>query len=159
MKFYTIGVYHTTEEEFFNKLKDHNIDTFCDIRQRRGIRGREYAFANSEYLQQKLYKMDIKYIHLLNLAPTASIREKQKHADIVTGEKKRDRHQLGEVFIREYKDTILNKFNFDLFFEELDRIGASKVVFFCVEQEAKACHRSIVAEELSQRYNYEIIDL
>ena len=39
MKIYTIGVYNSTEQEFFNKLVDNNIDTFCDIRQRRGVRG------------------------------------------------------------------------------------------------------------------------
>ncbi len=46
MKFYTIGVYGSTGNEFFQKLIDNNIDTFCDIRQRRGVRGAKYAFVN-----------------------------------------------------------------------------------------------------------------
>ena len=37
MKFYTIGVYNSTEQEFFNKLIKNNIDAFYDIRQRRGV--------------------------------------------------------------------------------------------------------------------------
>lgn len=44
MKIFTIGVYNSTELQFFKKLSENNIDTFCDIRQRRGGRGREYAF-------------------------------------------------------------------------------------------------------------------
>jgi len=46
MEFYTIGVYNSTEKEFFDKLTKNNIDTFCDIRQRRGVRGSKYAFVN-----------------------------------------------------------------------------------------------------------------
>ena len=78
MKIYTIGVYNSTEQQFFSKLIDNNIDTFCDIRQRRGVRGSEYAFVNSNYLQTKLKELDIKYAHILDLAPTSEIREKQK---------------------------------------------------------------------------------
>ena len=70
MKIYTIGVYNSTEQQFFSKLIDNNIDTFCDIRQRRGVRGSEYAFVNSNYLQTKLNELDIKYAHILDLAPT-----------------------------------------------------------------------------------------
>lgn len=64
MKIYTIGVYGSTEQEFFNKLIENRIDTFCDIRQRRGVRGSEYAFVNSNRLQNKLAELDIKYVCL-----------------------------------------------------------------------------------------------
>ena len=51
---YTIGVYNSTEVEFFNKIKSNQIELFCDIRQRRGVRGSKYKFVNSIYLQNKL---------------------------------------------------------------------------------------------------------
>ena len=35
MIFFTIGVYHSPEDQFFGKLKVQRIDTFCDLRQRR----------------------------------------------------------------------------------------------------------------------------
>ena len=114
MKIYTIGVYNSTEQQFFNKLIDNNIDTFCDIRQRRGVRGREYAFVNSNYLQTKLNKLDIKYVHILDLAPTSEIREKQKIEDIRLGVQKKSRDVLGSVFTREYKNKI-SLFDFDEF--------------------------------------------
>jgi len=58
MEFYTIGVYNSTEQEYFKKLTDNNIDTFCDIRQRRGVRGSQYSFVNSNRLQAKLNELD-----------------------------------------------------------------------------------------------------
>ena len=61
LEFFTIGVYNSTEQEFFNKLTSNEIDTFCDIRQRRGVRGAKYAFVNSNRLQNKLKELNIRY--------------------------------------------------------------------------------------------------
>ncbi|GHT00343.1 hypothetical protein FACS189421_12310 [Bacteroidia bacterium] len=159
MKFYTIGVYGSTEKEFFDKLTQNRIDTFCDIRQRRGVRGSEYAFVNSNYLQNRLAELDIKYGHILGLAPTTEIREMQKAEDLKQGEHKRDRNKLGLVFTNEYKNQILQKFDFEDFIENLEEIGATRVALLCVEEKPEACHRSIVANELHKRYNFEIIHL
>lgn len=156
MEFFTIGVYNSTESEFFGKLTDNNIDTFCDIRQRRGVRGSKYSFVNSNRLQQRLEALDIKYAHILDLAPTTEIRDLQKQTDTEKGELKTQRQELGQVFVTEYKERIISHFNFEAFFENLDRAGANKVVLFCVEEEAKACHRSIVATELMERFHYRV---
>ena len=106
MKIYTIGVYNSSEQEFFNKLIENKIDTFCDIRQRRGVRGKKYAFVNSNYLQTRLKTLDIKYTHILELAPTDKIRDEQKKEDARLGIQKRNRNVLGIVFAREYKNKI-----------------------------------------------------
>lgn len=158
MKIYTIGVYNSTEQEFFSKLLDNGIDTFCDIRQRRGVRGREYSFVNSNYLQEKLRDLDIRYAHIIELAPTTEIRDKQKAEDQRLGVQKKTRDTLGSIFTKEYKNKI-STFDFDNFYERLDSIGASRVVFFCVEEKATACHRSIVAREMSDRFKCEVIHL
>ena len=77
---YTIGVYASTEESFFNKLTDNKIDVFCDIRQHRGVRGSKYSYVNIRYLQEKLTQLGINYVYAKELAPTTEIREKQ-HAE------------------------------------------------------------------------------
>ena len=159
MDFFTIGVYNSTENDFFNKLVENNIDTFCDIRQRRGVRGAKYSFVNSNRLQQKLNELGIRYSYIQNLAPTTEIRELQKAIDDEKGELKRERQELGNIFIIQYKNRILKNFDFDTFFDDLDQIGASKIVFFCVEEHAGACHRSVVAAKLMRDFNYKIIDL
>jgi uncharacterized protein (DUF488 family) len=159
MEFYTIGVYNSTEKEFFNKLTTNQIDTFCDIRQRRGVRGSKYAFVNSNRLQQKLVDLDIRYGYIQGLAPTSEIRGLQKEIDLEKGELKSERHELGKIFIIEYKNKILQKFDFELFFEQLDNNGAKKIVLFCVEEFAEACHRSIVTNWIKDKYNLPVTHL
>lgn len=149
MEFFTIGVYNSTEQEYFNKLTDNKIDTFCDIRQRRGVRGSQYAFVNSNRLQARLNELDIKYGHVAELAPTSEIRDLQKEADEQSGELKRERNKLGKVFTIAYKNSILSKFDIDSFIDKLDEAGAGRVVLFCVEERPEACHRSIVSDRLS----------
>ncbi|MDR1370179.1 MAG: DUF488 domain-containing protein [Dysgonamonadaceae bacterium] len=156
MKIYTIGVYGSTEKEFFDKLVENCIDTFCDIRQRRGVRGSEYAFVNSNRLQNKLAELNIQYGYIPELAPTTEIREHQKSEDLKQGERKKDRNKLGSVFSTEFKNKIIEKFAFDTFIEQLKNARANRVVLFCVEGKAEACHRSIVANELNKRYKFEI---
>lgn len=158
MIFYTIGVYGSTEKEFFKKITDNKIDTFCDIRQRRGVRGSKYAFVNSNRLQQRLHELDVKYGHVLELAPNTEIRELQKEVDAQKGEQKRERQELGQIFRIEYKNRILKNFDFNTFIENLDDIRASKVVLFCVEEKPEACHRSIVTDKLEE-LGYKIFHL
>jgi uncharacterized protein (DUF488 family) len=158
MEFFTIGVYNSTEQEYYNKLTENRIDTFCDIRQRRGVRGAKYAFVNSNRLQEKLNELDIKYGHILDLAPTTDIRDLQKEADAQLGELKRDRNKLGKVFTIAYKNRILSNFDFDSFADKLDEVGANRVVLFCVEENPEACHRSIVTDKL-EKLGYKITHL
>jgi uncharacterized protein (DUF488 family) len=158
MFFFTIGVYKSTEEDFFKKLTDNNIDTFCDIRQRRGVRGAEYSFVNSKYLQQKLHALGIRYYHIIDLAPTTEVRELQQQEDLQLGTQKRNREKIGKAFAIAYKDKILNKFNFDDFIKQLEDIGANNIVLFCVEEKAEACHRSIVANKL-EKMGYRVTHL
>lgn len=150
MEFFTIGVYNSKEQEFFYKLIENNIDTFCDIRQRRGVRGAKYSFVNSNRLQARLKELNINYSHIIALAPTSEIRELQKEVDAKLGEQKRDRNKLGQVFTIAYKNKILANFDFDLFIDKLEKVGASRIVLFCVEEKPKACHRSIVSCKLEK---------
>lgn len=151
MEFFSIGVYNSSEDEFFSKIKDNAIDTFCDIRLRRGVRGAKYAFVNSKRLQFKLDSIGIRYLHEVKLAPTKEIRQLQKEADQSLGEQKRSRTQLGQIFKIAYKDRILNKFDLDEFVDRLQKAGSKRIVLFCVEERPEACHRSLVTEKLTER--------
>lgn len=148
MEFFTIGVFNSKEQTFFDKLTENEIDTFCDIRQRRGVRGSEYSFVNSNRLQQKLKELRINYKHILDLAPTTEIRELQKVADKNIGITKRVRNELGIVFKLAYVEKVLESFDLDKFVSELKNIDSKKIVLFCVEEKHEACHRSIVANKL-----------
>jgi uncharacterized protein (DUF488 family) len=156
---FTIGVYNSTEDSYFNKLKENHIDLFCDIRQRRGVRGSQYKYVNSNYLQEKLKELDITYEYIKELAPTSEIRQKQKDADKLNNETKKIRTKLGSVFANEYRKQILDNFDMRAFAQHINSLDVKNVVFFCVEEHAEACHRSLVANNLAEILKSNITNL
>jgi uncharacterized protein (DUF488 family) len=158
MKIATIGVYGFTESAFFDTLKGAGVDTFCDIRWRRGVRGSEYAFANSARLQKRLAQLGIHYWHFRELAPNPALRQRQADADRQEGIAKRKRMALGEAFITAYCEQHLAAFD-SLKFVELLGAGAQVVALFCVEREPAACHRSLLAARLQRDLGVEIVHL
>lgn len=148
-KIITIGVYGFDSERFFQALTDANVDTFCDIRLRRGMRGSTYTFANSASLQKKLGEIGIRYLHIKELAPTQAIREKQKQEDQKLGIAKRTREGLGQSFIQAYENECLSTFDSNAFSELLGQ-DTRVACLFCVEREPGACHRSLAAKKLAQ---------
>ena len=66
----TLGIYDSTEEGFFQTLEDADVDTFCDVRRHRGLRGARYKYGNSTRLQERLDDMCIRYVHIKDLAPS-----------------------------------------------------------------------------------------
>jgi uncharacterized protein (DUF488 family) len=113
------------------------------------MRGSAYAFVNSTHLQQKLAEIGIRYLHLKSLAPSQSIRDKQKEADDKAGVGKRSRVRLGSAFVEAYEAERLSEFDSARFIHELGP-DAEVVALFCVEREPEACHRSLVAGRLHQ---------
>ena len=147
VELFTIGAYGFTAEAFFGALERARIDTFCDIRRRRGVRGSEYAFANSARLQERLSELGINYIHRLDLAPTEEVRSIQEEADHASRTARRKRNELSPNFAAAYRDKCLRSFDSRDFVGSLGA-DAKRVVLFCVEREPAACHRSLVAERL-----------
>ncbi len=154
MQIVTIGVYGFSEAAFFEKLRAAGVDTFCDIRWRRGVRGREYAFANSGRLQKRLAELGIAYLHFRELAPSPELRKRQTEADKTAGIAKRKRAALGEAFIAGYREAMAG-FDSRQFLASLgtkSRVAA----LFCVERDPAACHRSLLAERLQQDLGAEV---
>lgn len=149
---YTIGVYGSTEKEFFGKLTEHEIDTFCDIRLRRAVRGSQYAFANSQRLQDRLAQLSIKYLHQTGLTPTPEIIKLQDKFDKEHKIARRKREELTDVFKTSYKSNILSKFDMRQFVKDLERSGTKRVAFFCVENSPQACHRSLVTSRIKELF-------
>ena len=158
LKLVTIGVYGFSELAFFSALQQAGVDTFCDIRWRRGVRGAEYAFANSARLQRRLATMGIRYRHFRQLAPSPALRRRQYESDQAAGTTKRQRAVLGESFVAGYRAEYLRLFDSRQFVGQLDA-DANTVALFCVEREPAACHRSLVAERLQQDLGGQVIHL
>ena len=146
-RIFTTGVYGKTEDRFFRELVEARIETFCDIRMRRGVRGSQYAFVNSTRLQERLAEQKITYRYFPRLAPSREIRDAQHAVDFQQGVLKRTRQELGEEFKRKYVNEVLASFDSQQFAQEFDSTTL-RIVLFCVEGNPAACHRSLVAERL-----------
>ena len=146
--FVTIGVYGFDAPHYFAALQAAGVDLFCDIRRRRGVRGAEYAFANSKRLQTQLASMSIRYLHRPDLAPSLALRKRQTEVDAAGHVAKRKRTHLSAAFIAGYNTECLDGFDSAAFVASL---GAAHVVaLFCVEREPEACHRSLLAARLQE---------
>ncbi len=159
IQLFTIGVYGSTADSFFGKLRENNIDTFCDIRRRRGVRGSEYSYVNSKRLQDKLSELNINYLHILDLSPTDEIRHIQNAYDKEEHTSQRKRESLSDGFKAVYEKEILSKFDFEDLIGRLELLNSRRVVLFCVEKNPAACHRSLAAEHLSRRYGMRVKNL
>jgi uncharacterized protein (DUF488 family) len=149
----TIGVYGFDRDSFLATLSDAGVDLLLDVRQRRGVRGSEYAWANAQRLQGALKEAGIGYSHLKELAPTTELRQLQYREDDRRGEGKRSRTQLAPEYARLYTEQILD--SVDL--EPIVRwIGGSSAALLCVERDPEACHRSLIAARVEQEWGFEV---
>ena len=63
----TIGVYGFTADTVLAALRRAKVQVVLDVRQRRGVRGAEYSWANAVRLQAALADAGIEYRHLREL--------------------------------------------------------------------------------------------
>ncbi|HEY8599228.1 MAG TPA: DUF488 family protein [Thermomicrobiales bacterium] len=104
----TSGVYGFDGESFLQRLRHADVRLLLDVRQRRGVRGPEYAWANSLRLQAALAQARIAYEHHPELAPTTALRQLQYTEDDRQGVGKRSRRELAAEYTRRYTAEILD---------------------------------------------------
>lgn len=146
----TIGVYGFDGETFLRRLEQANVRLLFDVRQRRGVRGPQYAWANSRRLQAALADARIAYEHHPELAPTTELRHLQYAEDDRRGVGKRSRTELAAEYVRRYTSEILDRADLALIVSALPSSGTAAL--FCVERDPEACHRSLVCQRLAERH-------
>ena len=156
-KIATIGVYGWTLATFFEALHAANVKLLVDVRQRRGVRGSEYAWANAQRLLAACLREGITYSHHTELAPTTELRHVQYREDDRLGVGKRSREQLAPEYRERYLHEILDPVDLTPLVEELPRDGIAALM--CVERDPEACHRSLVAERLADELGLRVVDL
>jgi uncharacterized protein (DUF488 family) len=152
----TIGVYGFERDSFLEALAAAGVDLVLDVRQRRGVRGSEYAWANARRLQAALAEAGIGYTHLKELAPTTELRELQYREDARLGEGKRSRSVLAAEYARRYTEEILDPVDLGPI---LKWIGDSSAALLCVERDPEACHRSLIAARLRRDWDFSVENL
>lgn len=153
----TIGVYDWDLPSFLEALERAGVRVLFDVRQRRGVRGREYSWANSQRLQQALAQAGIDYQHHRELAPTTELRHLQYAEDARQGVGKRSRVELAPEYTRGYIHEILDPVGVERLAAELPVDGAGAL--FCVERDPEACHRSLIAARLTAEHGVRVSHL
>ena len=128
-----------------------------DVRQRRGVRGPQYAWANSKRLQAALAEAGIGYRHHPELAPTTELRQLQYREDDRLGVGKRSRTELAPEYRRCYLSEILDRVGLAELVAELPDDGAGALL--CVERDPEACHRSLIADRIAAEYGVPVTHL
>jgi len=153
----TIGVYGFTADSFLRTLREAGVALVVDVRQRRGVRGAEYAWANAQRLQAALAGAAIGYQHRRELAPTTELRELQYEEDDRQGVGKRSRVELAPEYRRRYTAEVLDRA--DLWDLLAGLPGESASALLCVERDPEACHRSLIAERLATQHRVGVTHL
>jgi uncharacterized protein (DUF488 family) len=143
----TIGVYGWTVDAWLDALRAADVRVVLDVRQRRGVRGSEYAWANAQRLEAALAEAGISYEHRKELAPTTELRQVQYAEDDRRGVGKRSRDELAPAYVERYTREILDQVDLRPIVEGLPADGVAALL--CVERDPEACHRSLVAERLA----------
>jgi uncharacterized protein (DUF488 family) len=153
----TIGVYGFTAEAFLDALREFDVCLLLDVRQRRGVRGSEYAWANAVRLQAALAEAGVAYRHHPELAPTTELRRLQYREDARLGVGKRSRARLAPEYRARYVREILDRADLRAFVAGLPPGRASALL--CVERDPEACHRSLIAERLADAHGVAVTHL
>ncbi|MFC7216879.1 DUF488 family protein [Streptomyces polyrhachis] len=147
----TVGVYGFDQDSFLERLRQEDVRLLLDVRQRRGVRGADYAWANSLRLQAALAEAGIAYEHHRELAPTTELRQIQYAEDRRRGIGKRSRSELAPEYARRYTTEILDPVDLDPIVTALPDGGTAALL--CVESDPEACHRSLVARRLAEEHH------
>lgn len=151
-----IGVYGFSAQTFLATLRAAGVDMVLDVRQRRGVRGPEYAWANSLRLQAILAGAKVTYRHHGELAPTTELRQLQYREDARTGVGKRSRLVLATEYRERYEREILAAVDVAALFSGLD---CHLPALLCVERDAAACHRSLIAARVQAELGWHPLHL
>jgi len=154
LRMVTIGIYGFEGESFLQRLRQADVRLLLDVRQRRGVRGPEYAWANSLRLQAALAQARIAYAHHSELAPTTALRQLQYAEDNRQGVGKRSRRELAAEYTRRYTAEILDRADLTPIVSRLS--GGGIAALLCVERDPEACHRSLIAQRLTEQHHVTI---
>ena len=150
----TIGVYGFDQAAFLAALARARVKVLLDVRQRRGVRGSEYAWANAARLQVALADAGVEYRHHKELAPTTELRRLQYAEDERLGVGKRSRVELAPEYRDRYTREILDEVDLQPIVASLPADGAAALL--CVERDPEACHRSLIADRMAAEHGVSV---
>ncbi|MFH1773495.1 MAG: DUF488 domain-containing protein [Methanobacteriota archaeon] len=138
MKIFTLGFTKKSLEDFVELLRRYNVERVVDVRA--NATSQLAGFAKSrdlEYLLEKLLKID--YIHVKELAPTQELLKRYK--------KNKDWGEYEKEF-----NGIISERRIENYFDAIAR-NVDSICLLCVEDKADHCHRRLIAEYFSKKFD------
>lgn len=137
MKLYTIGFTKKSAEKFFGLLREAGVTTLVDVRLNNV--SQLSGFAKRDDLRYFLGEIcGARYTHRTELAPTREMLDAYKKRDV--GWAAYEESFLELMKVRQIEETVRQ--------ETLDN-----AVLLCSEDNARHCHRRLVAEYLAQQWD------
>ncbi|HUV79613.1 MAG TPA: DUF488 domain-containing protein [Candidatus Bathyarchaeia archaeon] len=134
IKLYTIGFTKKSAKKFFEILKKNNVEKIIDIRLNNT--SQLAGFTKMEDFKYFLNEIgDIKYIHMLDCAPTEDLLKNYKKRNITWNEYEKRYFDILE------KRNILKDIDYSIF---------NNACLLCSESSPKFCHRRLLAEYLAE---------
>jgi uncharacterized protein (DUF488 family) len=133
MQIYTVGYAKKSAEEFFELIKQNEIDVLVDVRLYNSSQLAEYAKkADLQYFLGEI--CDCKYVHTPQFAPTVKLLDDYKN---------------GRTSWAEYEviyDALVTDISYFEIFENV------RICLLCAEEKPSQCHRRLLAEKIAQNY-------
>lgn len=140
----TIGYEGSTIEEFINQLVEANVQTVIDVR--KNPISRKFGFSKTK-LRTFLSSMGIGYSHLRDLGIPTETRRSFLDTGDRPGLLEWYRNQLPQVFENAEDELTISFARF------------RNPALLCFEKSSHDCHRSVLAEYISDRENKRIINM
>ncbi len=150
---FTIGVYGFSVETFLAELDRAGVNLSRRPPAARRA-GPQYAWANSQRLQDALAKAGLAYEHQPELAPTTAMRKAQYASDDKRKIARRDRFDLTPEYVASYTAEVLDTADLEPLATTIRQRGPAALL--CVERVPEACHRSLIAERLADRHGLSV---
>ena len=146
----SIGVYGFDLAAFLGTLRDGGVVMLFDVRQRRGVRGSEYARGRTPAAcRRRSPTPGVAYEHHRELAPTTELRHVQYAEDARRGVGKRSRTRLAPEYADRYVREILDHVDLGALVARMPESGVTALL--CMERDPEACHRSLITDRLATR--------
>ncbi len=137
---YTIGYENAEIKKFFETLKKNNIAQLIDVRKNAFSWRKEFS---KKALKSLCRKNGIDYYHFPRMGISHQLR-KEIH----------DQPDF-KKWSRYYRSEILPRYQ-DVLDELIELVREKPSALLCMEEDAKECHRSWLAEEISERTGMKI---
>lgn len=140
---FTIGYEAATLDNLIGRLKAAGVEVVIDVR---AVAASRRAGFSKTILAASLAAQDIDYVHLRALGTPKAGREAARKGRIA------EMHQIFEGQLAEPQAQM------DLI-KAGDIAAGRKAALLCFEAQACGCHRAVVAQRLSERTPFQIVDL